>query len=169
MYVYLPYPQNIAVHCTIIPLIIQNINFILRLTTQDTNTIVSRCGKNRCKTCKNIVEGDSFCSNTTGKQYTVKSREAVMTCATKNVIYLINCKKCGIQYVGETSQALRSRMNNHRQRLNKMCDLFLYQHFCSNGHRRGGVFEPSFQTTTKRGILVQRASYDLSIRTQRQC
>ena len=33
--------------------------------TQDTNTIVSRCGKNRCKTCKNIVEGDSFSSNTT--------------------------------------------------------------------------------------------------------
>ena len=57
-----------------------------------------------------------------------------MTCATKNVICLVSCKKCGIQYVGETSQALRSRMNNHRQRLNQMCDLLLYQHFCSSGH-----------------------------------
>ena len=103
--------------------------------TQDTNTIVSR---NRCKTCKNI-EGDSFCSNTTGKQYTVKSREAVITCATKNVIYLIGCKKCGIQYVGETSQALRSRMNNLRQRLNKMCYLFLYQHFCLNGNSEDDI------------------------------
>ena len=107
--------------------------------TQDTNTVASRCGKNRCKTCKHMIEGDSFVSNTTGKKYAIKSREAVMTCATKNVIYLISCKKCGIQYVGETSQALRSRMNNHRQRLNQMCDLFLYQHFCSSGHSEDDI------------------------------
>ena len=62
-----------------------------------------------------------------------------MTCATKNVIYLISCKKCGIQYVGETSQALRSRMNNHRQRLNQMCNLFLYQHFYSSGHSEDDI------------------------------
>ena len=96
---------------------------------QDTDTVVSRCGSKKCKTCKHIVEGDSFCSNTTGKKYTVKSREAVMTCATQNVIYLISCKKCGIQYVGETSQTLRSRMNNHRHKLNQMCDLFFVSTF----------------------------------------
>ena len=107
--------------------------------TQDTQTIVSKCGKTRCKTCKHIVEGDSFCSNTTGKKYNVISREDAMTCATKNVIYLISCKKCGIQYVGETSQALRNRMNNHRQKLKQMCDLFLYQHFCSNRHNEDDI------------------------------
>ena len=62
-----------------------------------------------------------------------------MTCATQNVIYLISCKKCGIQYVGETSQALRSRMNNHRHKLNQMCDLFLYLHFCSNDHNEDDI------------------------------
>ena len=36
-----------------------------------------------------------------------------MNCATENVIYLISCKKCGIQYIGETSQKLKNRMNNH--------------------------------------------------------
>ena len=96
---------------------------------QDTNTIVSRCVKTRCKTCKHIVEGDSFYGNNTGRQYTVKSHKVVMTCATKHVIYLISCKKCGVQYVGETSQALRNRMNNHRQRLNQMCDLFFISAF----------------------------------------
>ena len=35
----------------------------------------------------------------------------------KNVIYLISCRKCGVQYVGETSQALRNRFNNHGNRL----------------------------------------------------
>ena len=79
---------------------------VLTEATQDTHTIVSKCGKTRCKTCKHIVEGDSFCSNTTGKKYNVKSSENVMTCATKNIIYLISCKKCGIQYVGELARRL---------------------------------------------------------------
>ena len=67
--------------------------------TWDNDTVVSRCGS---KTCR-LVEGDSFCSS---KKY---AREAVMTCATQNVI---SCKKCVIQYVRESSQALKSRMNN---------------------------------------------------------
>ena len=36
------------------------------------------------------------------------------TCKTSNVIYLIQCKRCGQQYVGETGQALHCRLNNHR-------------------------------------------------------
>ena len=40
-----------------------------------------------------------------------------MNCGTKNVIYLISCRKCAVQYVGETSQTLRCRFNNHRSRL----------------------------------------------------
>ena len=127
--------------------------------TQDTNTVASRCGKNRCKTCKHMIEGDSFVSNTTGKKYAIKSREAVMTCATKNVIYLISCKKCGIQYVGETSQALRSRMNNHRQRLNQMCDLFLYQHFCSSGHSEDDItIMPIEEVSLEEGECLSLAS-----------
>ena len=35
------------------------------------------------KACRLIIEGDSFCSNTTGKQYLVKSHEAAMSCAPK--------------------------------------------------------------------------------------
>ena len=127
--------------------------------TQDTNTVASRCGKNRCKTCKHMIEGDSFVSNTTGKKYAIKSREAVMTCTTKNVIYLISCKKCGIQYVGETSQALRSRMNNHRQRLNQMCDLFLYQHFCSSGHSEDDItIMPIEEVSLEEGECLSLAS-----------
>ena len=41
---------------------------------------------------------------------------------------------CGVQYVGKTSQTLRSRMNNHRNRLKQLCDLYLYNHFSSDGH-----------------------------------
>ena len=82
-----------------------------------------------------------------------------MTCATKNVIYLISCKKCGIQYIGETSQALRSRMNNHRQKLNQMCNLFLYQHFCSNNHSEDDIaIMPIEEVSLEEGECLSLAS-----------
>ena len=34
-------------------------------------------------------------------------------CKTNNVIYLISCIKCGLQYVGQTTQALHNRLNGH--------------------------------------------------------
>ena len=57
-----------------------------------------------------------------------------MNCGTKSDIYLISCKKCGVQYVGETSKTLRCRFSNHRNRLKQLCGLYLYHHFSSNDH-----------------------------------
>ena len=104
---------------------------------------------------KPVVENNCFCSNTTGKKYIGKSREAVITCPTKNVIYL----EFIIPYVGETSQALRSRMNNHRQRLNQMCDLFLYQHFCANNHSKDDIaIMPIEEVSLQEGECLRLAS-----------
>ena len=50
---------------------------------------------------------------------------------------LISYKRCGIQYIAETSQALRSTTNNHKD-LDR-CDLFLYQHFCLDGHSEDDI------------------------------
>ena len=36
--------------------------------------------------------------------------------------------------MGETSQTLRGRFNNHRNRLKKLCGLYIYQHFNSDSH-----------------------------------
>ena len=44
-------------------------------------------------------------------QNDVFSPNVFMDCASDNVVYLITCKKCGIQYVGETSRNLRRRFN----------------------------------------------------------
>ena len=57
-----------------------------------------------------------------------------MSCGTRSVIYLITCKKCGVQYAGETSQTLRCRFSNHRNRLKQLSGLYLYHHFNSDGH-----------------------------------
>jgi hypothetical protein len=58
---------------------------------------------------------DFFASRTnlTGKTYYTKSFDP-LDCSTKNVIYGTECTLCGLLYVGETRQTLRSRMSQHR-------------------------------------------------------
>ena len=55
------------------------------------------CGSKRCKTCDHIFVGSTFSSNVTGKSYSVKCTGENMNCGTKNVIYLISCRKCAVQ------------------------------------------------------------------------
>ena len=55
--------------------------------------------------------GTSFCSRTTGEWFRVKATTYFLT---RNVVYLIECKKCAIQYFGETENALRVRLTGHR-------------------------------------------------------
>ena len=66
------------------------------------------CGQARCKIC--LLTTAAFTSRSTGHTYQVK-RSA--TCKTSNHVYLIQCKKWGIQSVGETAQALNQRVSRH--------------------------------------------------------
>ena len=67
-----------------------------------------------------------------------------MNCETKNVIYLISCKKCGIQYVGETSQTLT---------------IYVYQYFCSDGHSEEDILVmPLEEVTVKEGEHITLTS-----------
>ena len=57
------------------------------------------------------------------------------SCKTSNIIYLITCKKCDIQYVGLTDTPLHVRMNSHRSKVNNVFNnLYLTQHFSEEGH-----------------------------------
>ena len=99
--------------------------------TNKVSCAVRVCCSKRCKTCTYVSQGSTFKSTVTHKNYSVVSPNISMTCDTEN---LITCRKCGIQYVGETGQKLRSRVNNHRNRLRQLSNLYLYQHFNSDGH-----------------------------------
>ena len=67
-----------------------------------TNCKSMLCGSKRCKTCDHLVVGSTFTSTVTKRVYNVVSPSSIVNCSTTNVIYLISCRKCGIQYVGET-------------------------------------------------------------------
>ena len=50
-----------------------------------------KCDKSRCDLCKiYFVESRNFCSFRTGKYYIVRP---ILTCSSKNVIYLVSCTK----------------------------------------------------------------------------
>ena len=58
-----------------------------------------RCEARMCKTCPLLVTTDMFSSSVTGECFKLK---LCASCRTSNVIYLIQCRRCGLQYVGET-------------------------------------------------------------------
>ena len=71
-------------------------------------------------------------SKSTGRKYNIK---ATLTCKSKNLVYLISCKRCGLQYIGETENALHIRMNGHRSDIRtKKLDKPVAAHFCQSDH-----------------------------------
>ena len=64
-----------------------------------------RCNKTNCTTCPFIEDGlNQYTFYSTGQTYQIKSH---ITCETSNVIYMIQCTKCNLQYIGETKRRLR--------------------------------------------------------------
>ena len=92
---------------------------------------VSKCNRSRCSHCSSIVESNSFLSTTASA-----SVRENFTCASSEVIYLIICKKCNIQYVGQTQQNCSQRMNKHKFDIKHSPDIIttVSEHFNSPGH-----------------------------------
>ena len=42
-----------------------------------------------------------------------------VTCNTRNVIYMVQCNRCNLQYIGETKRRLKDRFNEHRRAVDK--------------------------------------------------
>ena len=66
-----------------------------------------------CATCPYISDRlTSYTFFSTGETCTIKSN---LTCDTKNRIYMIQCNRCNLQYIGETKRRLKDRFNEHRR------------------------------------------------------
>ena len=63
----------------------------------------------RCQTCLNVNETDSFASSVTKEEYKINH---CFDCNEKCLIYLLTCKVCLKQYVGQTVDEFRLRWNN---------------------------------------------------------
>ena len=80
---------------------------------------------------------NTFTSNVTGETYKTNHK---LTCDDNYLIYLLSCKCCGKQYVGETTDSFRYRWNNYKDndrkhsRKESCMQEHLFKHFNSMGH-----------------------------------
>ena len=68
------------------------------------------CGGRHCNVCKFSADCTHFESHHTSRVYPIENN---LNCKSDNVIYLIWCLKCKVQYVGETSKSLQERFSAH--------------------------------------------------------
>ena len=94
--------------------------FVIAQLTNSTDTSNSqptpgsfRCNNRNFTTCPYIEHGrNQYTFHFTGETHHIKSH---ITCETFNVIYLIQCRLCNLQYIGETKRRLKDRFNEHRR------------------------------------------------------
>ena len=77
-------------------------------------TGVNKCGRG-CGCCEDILEVKSFYFRNSGITFEIKTP---MNCTVRNLVYVIQCKKCGYTYIGETVN-FRRRMSSHKSNSDK--------------------------------------------------
>ena len=88
-----------------------------------------KCGK--CLSCTYATDVKSFKSYASGETFHLTQ---TITCVSSNVIYVISCQRCNLQYVGKTSMTFRARMDAHRSAINGTSDSAVAKHFRLAGH-----------------------------------
>ena len=69
----------------------------------------NKCSSTRCLTCP-LAKPSQIISNSNSNNY-------VSFCKAFNVIYLIRCNSCSMQYIGQTGIPLHKRINLHRSKI----------------------------------------------------
>ena len=74
---------------------------------------IKKCNHPRCLTCSFLQEGQTnYTFFTTNEARKITDS---ISCHSKNLIYLIECTKCHLQYIGETKRQLNERFGEHRR------------------------------------------------------
>ena len=90
-------------------------NILVRAKLPKTNIKDGSCCKyqgSRCVVYNYIKDTNTFSDKDLTKTYTIKGGS--LNCNTSNVVYLVQCKTCHIQYIGSASTKFRLRFNNYR-------------------------------------------------------
>ena len=76
-----------------------------------------------------ILPYNNFKSSMNGRAFVIRT-DANLDCTSVNVVYLVTCKVCRLQYVGETSRAAGVRWAEHLYKLRKKDkSQLIYTHF----------------------------------------
>ena len=69
-----------------------------------------RCTSIKCRACNYVLEVTNFCNKNNQSTHQIMGD---ISCTTRDLIYLITCRRCGLQYVGETGRTLGERITDH--------------------------------------------------------
>src|SRR5271156_1492066 len=85
----------------------------------------SKCNLPGCLACPSIIINSKFIFN--NKTFRIN---ADMDCNTQGVVYALLCQKCNELYIGETTNEVRLRMNQHRSnvRIIRPASLYVSKH-----------------------------------------
>ena len=110
----------------------QQHNFIQVQPIKDTRPGFKPCKTLRCGACKIHASPSPLIHSTSlNLDFHINHH---LTCASTNIIYVITCTKCNLQYVGETTRTLRERLTDHKSNIktNKLTPVSV--HFCQPLH-----------------------------------
>ena len=103
-------------------------DYLVRFSFADSAHHFSQtCDRRRCSNCKNIIKADVFTSNSTQKSFKIRYSTDSMS---QNVIYLIECKRCNMQYISQTNQQVSKRMNTDLISILMMAKAMLLRSLC---------------------------------------
>jgi hypothetical protein len=109
---------------------------LVRATISPKSQETDETGKNTpcgtpCSTCPHMLQTSEFTSNITKKKYKLQHK---INCRTENIIYLIQCKRCPAQYVGESKNSINYRLTRHRSSHKTKKDEPVANHFNQQPH-----------------------------------
>ena len=96
------------------------------------------CKASNCHICYILARDQNFISTNTNETYVMNFR---FDCNSMNVIYLLTCKVCHMQYVGSTISKFRKRFNQYKSNFTlynegrrDLMQLKFFEHFSENNH-----------------------------------
>ena len=81
--------------------------------------------------CTQIVNTQTFMSHQTKRTFNIFYK---LTCKSQQVIFLMECILCKIQYVGKSETPFNLRLNNHGKNVNNPKAISACSHFKIHGH-----------------------------------
>ena len=91
-------------------LVANNTGTSKHLGTNPANRGFAFCKHNICRFCPKINKSGKITSHTTGLELNCMNKNSSRS---SNLIYCITCKRCGVQYVGQTLLRVKDRIGQH--------------------------------------------------------
>ena len=88
-----------------------------------------KCNGKKSRHCPHIDKTGEVTSSSTGRKYRSMLN---VTCNSSNLIYLIECTICKIQYVGQIKNKILGRMNKHYSSIKNRLETLVTKHFTAH-------------------------------------